>query len=169
VICPIENQENLELLLDYGRAPNHKGKVAPETAAAFGHHLEVCARCREALAGQQAVLSALDVWDAPEVSPSFDRRLYERIDRAPAWRERLTGTASNVVRLLLVWRGVPIAAAACLIVTAGIMIERREITPNPPGTQLDPAKAEQVVHELDDMDMLGNFDRSVRASANPEL
>jgi hypothetical protein len=173
VRCPIESQENLELLVDYGSAT-----VASEAGAAFGQHLEVCARCREVVAGQEAVRWALDVWEAPAVSPSFTRHLYERIERSPAWRERLGETASHLVRLLLVWRGVPIAAAACLIVTAGIMIEQsplglrlhKDRMPNAQVLQRETTQPdEQVVDELDDMEMLGNFDRSVRAGAKPEL
>jgi hypothetical protein len=160
--CPIESQENLELLLDYGA-----GRTASREAIAFQQHLESCTACREAALGQQAVQSALDLWEMPEVSASFNRRLYQRIEAGAGWRERLAGP----LRALLTWRGVPIAAAACLIVTAGIVLERQQaFVPNPqPSVAVETAQPEQVVNALDDMEMLGNFVRSVPAAGHSEL
>lgn len=158
--CPIETQENLELLLDYGTA-----RIANHDALAFEQHLKTCAACRAAVAGQQTVRSALDIWEIPEVTASFNRRLYERIEERPGWRDRFTEAMSRASHVLLVGRGVPAAAAACLIVTAGIMSyhQPKPAMPHPRAAQIETAAPEQVVHELDDMEMLRNFDRAVPA------
>ena len=147
--CPIESQENLELVLDYG-------KIAGRDAAAFEQHLETCVACREAVAGQRAVQSALDLWEAPAVSPSFNQRLYQRIERQ-GWRRWV----ELAVRPLLVWRGVPVAAAVCLLITAGIMLERPgAVMPPAPSATVETTQPDQVVNALDDMEMLGALDRS---------
>jgi hypothetical protein len=172
VRCPIESQENLELLLDFGAERQTSSK-----SGAFEQHLKTCATCREALAGQQAVRSELDMWEAPMVSPSFNRQLYERLAQEAGWRERIADAMWRPLRVLLVWRGVPVAVAACLLVTAGIVFQqpgavRQQLPaagPGPRPAQVDTVKPEQVVHALDDLEMLGNFDRSVRAAGRSEL
>jgi anti-sigma factor RsiW len=160
--CPIESQQNLELLLDYGT-----GRTASREATEFQRHLEACTACREAAAGQQTVRSALDLWETPEVSASFNRQLYQRIEQEAGWRERVV----RLLRLLLTWRGVPIAATACLIVTTGIVLEHQQaVAPNPQSAaSVETAQPEQVVNALDDMEMLGNFVRSVPAAGRSEL
>jgi hypothetical protein len=174
VRCPLESQDNLELLLDYGTA-----RWAGRDAAAFAQHLVTCSACSRAIAEQQVVRSMLDAWETPPVSASFTRRLYQRIEQGSGLRQRLAESLAGTLRLLLVWRGVPIAAAACLIITAGILLDQRtavRVAPSqPPTAQVEPTaqggmvQPDQVVHELDDMEMLGNFDRSVRAGGNSEL
>ena len=161
--CPIESGENLELVLDYGTP-----RIGKPGAAAFEQHLQTCSACSEAVAGQRTVRASLDLWEAPPVSASFDRQLYRTIERASGWRERFAETLAQGVRMLLIGRGVPIAAAACLLVTAGIWIEQRPAT-NPPSISVEGARPEQVVHALDDMEMLGNFDQSVRDGGNSKL
>jgi hypothetical protein len=171
VRCPIETQENLELLLDYGTARAGSGN------AAFEQHLETCAACRDAVVGQQAVRSALDLWVTPEVSASFNHHLYERIEQEAGWRKRVGQWMARPLGALLSWRGIPIAAAACLMVTAGVLLEQSRTglqpaqlaAPDPASIQVDKVKPEQVVNALDDLEMLGNFDSSVRAGGNSEL
>jgi hypothetical protein len=124
-------------------------------------HLTVCRECRDFVAAQQAVWSALDGWEAPAISDGFERRLYQRIETPVSWRERLV----RPLRPLLARHALPVAAAACLLITAGIVLERpRAATPvsqNP----LEISQPELVVHALDDMEMLDTFDRAVRADA----
>jgi hypothetical protein len=160
VRCPIETQENLELLLDYGTA-----RISKHDALAFEQHLRICPACCEAVAGQLKVQSALDFWEIPDVSASFNRRLYERIEQTPGWRNRLGEAMSRALHVLLVGRGVPAAAAACLVITAGIMTyhQPKPAVPKPQTVQVETAAPEQVVHALDDMEMLGNIDRAAPA------
>jgi anti-sigma factor RsiW len=159
--CPIASQENLDWLLDYGTP-----RMAAGNAAALERHLAGCAACREMVAGQQAVQSALDLWEAPEVSPAFNRQLYQRIQQQAQWRGRLW----KPFRWLVAWRGIPAAAAACLIVaglivTPRVMLERPATVSQPSAIRVDSQQPEQVVRDLDDMEMLHNFDRAVHTGA----
>jgi anti-sigma factor RsiW len=162
--CPIESQENLELLLDYG-----SGKAGGPLAGAFREHLETCAACREAVAGQRQMRAALDLFDAPEVSLSFNRQLYRRIEEPTRWSERLREVFSRPLRELLFWKGVPVAAAAAVVLVAGMLLQRPQ--PSRPGASimLEVSQPEQVLHALDDMEMLDTFDQAVPAPGRPQL
>jgi anti-sigma-K factor RskA len=164
--CPIETQENLELLLDYGSI---KGKAAGPLAGWFREHLETCMACRDAVAGQRQVHAALDLWEAPEVSLSFNRQLYQRIEEPRSWSERLREAVAGSLRGLLLWRGVPVAAAAGLVLVAGILFQRPQPVNPRENTAVDAAQPEQVVHALDDMEMLGAFIQSVPPPAKSQL
>ena len=152
--CPIASGENLELLLDYGTP-----RIAARDAAALEDHLANCAACREMVTGRQTVDSALDLWEAPEVSPAFNRQLYQRIQQPARWGDRLL----EPCRWLLAGRGIPAAAAACLIVTVIVLERPARVAPQPPVIQQDSQKPEQVVRDLDDMEMLHNFDRAIHS------
>lgn len=160
VRCPIATQEKLEWLLDYGTS-----RMAAGDAAALERHLTTCAACREMVQGQRAVQSALDLWEGPEVSPVFNRQLYQRIQNETSWRDRLW----EPFRWLMTWRGIPAAAAGCLIVAALIvtprmMLQRPVSAPEQPQLiHVDSQQPEQVVRDLDDMEMLHNFDRAVHS------
>ena len=69
--CPIESQENADLLLSYSAR-----RLNPEATAILEAHMEICPTCREFRDGQRALWEALDQWEARPVSPDFDRRLY---------------------------------------------------------------------------------------------
>lgn len=161
--CPIETQENLELLLDYGSSRDH---AAGPLTGAFREHLESCTACREAVAGQQEVQAALDIWEAPEVSLSFNRQLYQQIEEPVKWSERLRDAFSG--RLLL-WRGVPVAAAAGLVLVAGMLLQHPRRSQPADSIALDAAQPEQVVHALDDMEMLDTFDQAVPAPGRSRI
>jgi hypothetical protein len=125
-------------------------------------HLSTCSACREFVAEQQAVWAALDEWEAPAISTEFDRSLYRRIETRTSWWQRLV----RPLRPLLIRHVLPVSAAACLLITVGIVLERpRAGTPTPQNTQLEISHPELVVHALDEMEMLDNFDRAVRADA----
>jgi hypothetical protein len=115
--------------------------------------------------GRRAVHSALDLWEAPAVSPVFNRQLYQRIQNETSWRDRLW----EPFRWLAAWRGIPAAAAGCLIVAAMIVTprmlpERPASAPEQPQViHVDSQQPEQVVRDLDDMEMLHNFDRAVHS------
>ena len=73
--CPIESQENAELLLSYSAR-----RLNPESTAILEAHMELCPACREFRDSQKALWEALDQWEARPVSPDFDRRLYRKIE-----------------------------------------------------------------------------------------
>ena len=158
--CPMEARQGSELLLEYTG-----GRLEARAARALEAHLESCARCREFAQNQTAVWQALEAWEAEPVSMDFDRRLFARIEQAPAsWWARLTGQMMH--------HAVPVAAAGVMIL-AGLMLERTAVTPVAPpqeSAQVDVLGPEQVQSALDDMEMLRDFNHLVRAdSAEPRM
>jgi hypothetical protein len=157
--CPLENPETADLLLEYCAR-----NISPENSAILERHIAVCPACRNFAEGQRAVWEALDSWEAAPVSADFDRRLYARIENDHSWRERVW----RVFRPLFAYRGIPAAAAACLLLTAGILIDRSghpvQAPPATPETAVIEVQPEQVERALDAMDVLSEFNRK----ANPE-
>ena len=156
--CPIESREP-EILLAHGSGTLDAGR-----AAELREHLAVCRACRELAAGQQAVWQTLDTWEAPPVSPDFDRRLYSRIDNGVSWWERVT----RPLRPLFARQGLPLAAAACLMIAIGVVVERpaRVAPVQPPeSAQVEAVSPDQVERALDDMEMLREFNHLVRPEA----
>jgi anti-sigma factor RsiW len=162
--CPIETQESADQLLAYTAR-----RLEPEAAAVFERHMESCAACRQFAQAQQAVWSALDAWEAMPVSVDFNRRLYRRIEEQGSWWQRLT----RPLRPVLVRQGLPAAAAACLLVTAGILIERPGSTPSESQSAqieaVQAVQADQVEDALEDMELLREFHSTVRADASRTL
>jgi len=147
--CPIEAQENAELLLSYSAR-----RLNPESTAILEAHMELCPACREFRDGQKALWEALDQWEARPVSPDFDRRLYRKIEEQEklGWWSRALGS----LRPMFMRPALPLAATACLVLVAGFIIDGPvRISP---GT--DPqirGEVEQVERTLDDLDMLRQF------------
>jgi anti-sigma factor RsiW len=157
--CPIETRDTAELLLAYCTR-----KLDAESTATLERHMEICPACREFASGQRAVWEALDAWEAAPVTLDFDRRLYRRIDREVSWWHMLM----RPLRPALVRQGLPIAAAACLLVMAGVLLERPARTPptaQPKSAQVETMQPDQVDHALDAMHMLGEFSYRVRGDA----
>jgi len=155
--CPIETPEGMERLLDFST-----GLSTAADAAALKQHLELCPACLEVVTGHQAVGAALETWEAPPVSPDFNRRLYRRIETEVSWFDRLL----RPVRPLLAWRALPVGAAACLLVIIGIaMRQTGSVTPAPANAPIEIAQPEQVVHALDVMEMLDTLDTTGHADA----
>ncbi|HUI58565.1 MAG TPA: zf-HC2 domain-containing protein [Bryobacteraceae bacterium] len=162
--CPRETRENAGWLLDYT-----SGRLDAEAAAALEKHMEDCPACREFVSGQQAVWKALDAWEASPVSMDFDRRLHQRIEQHVSWWERLT----RPLRPLVPHHAMPMAAAAGVLILAGVLLERPAVTPTAPrqeSAKVEALRPDQVEHALDDMEMLGQFNRLVRPdTAEPKM
>ena len=130
--------------------------IAPEsgtrrTTAALEQHLEVCAACRELVAGQQAVWSALDEWQAPAASADFNRKLFARIEQEVSLWDRLL----QPFRPLWIRLTIPVAAAACVAIMVGLDAGS---SPRPAAAgPVELAQPEQIEHALDDMQMLHDF------------
>jgi anti-sigma factor RsiW len=140
--CPIENGGNAEALLAYCSR-----KLEAENAALLERHIEVCPACREFVEGQRAVWAALESWEAAPVSADFDRRLF---------------------RPLLFRQGVPVAAAAGLLLVATALIQRPVYVP--PGSAQVVVRPEQAEHALQDMEMMREFNRLISPdSAEPTM
>src|SRR6266481_1708968 len=112
--CPIETQENAELLLSYSAR-----RLNPESTSILEAHMELCPACREFRDGQRALWEALDQWEARPVSPDFDRRLYRKIEEQEqlTWWARIFGP----MRPVFLRPAVPLAATACLVLLAGFI------------------------------------------------
>jgi len=90
----MECRENTELLPRYAA-----GELDAESRVRFERHTEACAPCRGAAERQRTLWEALDVWEAPAVSPDFDQRLALRIERdllAPHLRGVVEGASSKI-------------------------------------------------------------------------
>ncbi|HZT32574.1 MAG TPA: zf-HC2 domain-containing protein [Bryobacteraceae bacterium] len=150
--CPIETEEHAETLLAYCA-----NRLDPAQAAALERHMRSCAACRSFQEAQQTVWEALDTWEAPPVPADFDRRLYQRIEaEGYTWWQRLF----QPFRPVLLRQGLPLAAAACLLVMAGIIAQRpgeRRPAPAPPAVRVESVQAEQVERTLDDLELLHQF------------
>ena len=154
--CPMETGEVAGLLAYSSR------KLSPATTALLERHVGSCSACREFVAGQQGVWQALDGWEAPAIAVDFDRRLYQRIEQEASWLDRLM----RPLRPLLLRKEMPIAAAACLVIAAGLIAERPgAVMPSATSAQVETLQPEQVEHAFDDLQMLSEFSYAVRSDA----
>jgi anti-sigma factor RsiW len=150
--CPIETQENAELLLSYSAR-----RLDPESTAILEAHMKLCPACREFRDGQRVLWEALDQWEARPVSPDFDRRLYRRIEEQEqmSWWSRIFGP----LRPMFLRPALPLAATACLVLVAGFIgVDPGRIAPTAAVDNPQVREVEQVEKALDDLDMLRQFD-----------
>lgn len=122
------------------------GEVRPDLQS----HLAGCEECRHALADRRAVWNALDVWEAPPVSPNFDTRLWREIEAQPPL------TLGARLRQGFAWNSRPLMplAAACLtvVLAVGVSMSWRSGSGSP--ARPEKVDMEQVEKTLDDMDLL---------------
>jgi len=156
--CPLETTENVELLLAFS-----SGELSGERAAVLQAHVENCAACREFVSGQTAVWDSLDLWEAPPVSMDFDRRLYQRIEGQSSWWDRFV----LPFRALLLHRGLPVAAAAALVITAGLLLDRPSAAPVAPLRQSAQVEMQpdQVQSALEQVETLQQFSHLLRSES----
>jgi hypothetical protein len=162
--CPIETQENAELLLAYCSR-----SLDAERTAMLQEHMRDCQSCREFAGRQKAVWEALDTWEAAPVSPDFDRRLYRRIDQEVSWWDVLM----RPFRPLLFRQGLPIAATAAVVLVAGLLFQHPaniQRSAAPESAQVEAMPPDQVEHALDEMETMREFNRLVRPdSTEPKM
>ena len=160
--CPIETQENAELLLSYSAR-----RLNPESAAILEAHMEVCPACREFRDGQRALWEALDQWEARPISADFNRRLYRRIEEQQrlGWWARIFGPA----RPLFLRPALPLAATACLVLVAGFVIDNPGRVAAPaPADNAQVREVEQLEQTLQDVEMLRQLNWITPASEEGE-
>jgi len=163
--CPFESQEGSALLLAYSSR-----KLDAQAVAPLEQHLESCAVCRDFVRGQSAVWNALDLWEAAPVSADFDRRLYQRIEQQVSWWDMLVGPFRPAIRHAL-----PLAAAAGVVIMAGILLDRPSAAPavaDTYGAQVEVLQPDQVEHALAEVEMLDQFNHLMRsdpADSNPKM
>ncbi len=150
--CGLKEQERAEILLAAGAGLDHLG----ETAAA---HLRQCESCSETFAQQSALWNHLDSWTVPEVSSSFNRQLYAKIDASMAepWLDRV----ARQIAWFFAQPSLAIGVAA-LVIVAGFTLDhsRSNLQPrnNSASHRVSTSEAEQVEKTLDDLEMLRQFD-----------
>jgi anti-sigma factor RsiW len=146
--CPMQDR-NPDLLVDYAA-----GELDSETARALEQHLANCAACHSIAVDQTAVWKALDAWEAPPVSPDFDRRLYRKIDAGVrfSWWERLT----RPFRPMPLRQALPLTASAGLLLMA-CLLSQHPSPIAPVARQGEVVRANQVETTLDDLDLLRQF------------
>jgi hypothetical protein len=138
----------------------HAGTLDPHAAAALEWHLKACPVCRPLSAAQQAVWSALDIWQPLPISPDFDQKLFQRIDAEERlrWWQRL-----SLPRLS--WRpSVSLAGASAALLVAFLLRTPASVPTSPAPAQAK-FQIEQVERALDDMDMLEQI--GVETARNP--
>jgi len=155
----METQESSAELLAYC-----SGRLDSEMAAPLVRHLETCAACRQFVDDQSAVWQALDVWEPEPVSADFDRRLYQRIEQQVSWWDLLL----RPFRPLVWHQGVSIAAAAGVLIMAGVLLDQKAVVaPNPSqeSAQIEALQPDQVEHAIDEVEMLNQFNHLMRTES----
>jgi anti-sigma factor RsiW len=150
--CLAKNDENLDRLLAYSA-----GKLDMESTLTVERHLRVCPECAEFYAAQRGVWNALDAWEVPAVSEGFDRRLFERIEKASAapWYLRWV----DALRPLVAQPALPLALATLVVATGFLLDHPSSVrTPSRAPAIATAADAEQIERTLDDLEMLRQFD-----------
>jgi len=161
--CPIRTEETAEILLAYTAR-----RLDPVKTAILESHMDVCPQCAEFRTRQELVWQALDAWDAPAVTPDFNRRLYQRIDAEAAapWYTRLFTTP------WVMWKpAIPLAAAGLLVAAAFVWDHPVSVsTPSAPtAIRVSVTEAEQVENALDDLQLLRQLDSSTTASPSETM
>ena len=155
--CPMENRES-DLLLAYCA-----GRLDITRSVEIEEHVKTCAACREFAERQQAVWKALDAWEAAPVSADFNRRLYARIDQDVSWWDLIL----RPFRPLTMRHGLPIAAAAGVVIMASFLLERP--AGMPPGAvpqtsaNIESVAPDQAEQTLSEMEMMRELNRLVHS------
>src|SRR5207247_2402678 len=91
------------------------------------------------------------------VSADFDRRLYRRIEQDLSWWGRLAGP----LRPILFRQGLPITAAAALLIVASVLLERPAgVPPAQPEAVAAEDQAEQALKEMETIRELSGIVRT---------
>ncbi len=125
-------------------------------------HLAACADCHARLEGFRSVSVALDVWEAPEVSPWFNARLWRRIAEAEAVRWNWRTILGAVLRPSYV------AALSVVMVVGSIAVwQQPQVRKAPAPTVSQPASVDDVLRVAEDYELLSNFDALAELQKDP--
>jgi anti-sigma factor RsiW len=117
--------------------------------AVFEQHLRACADCRDELTAMRAVRADLLTWSPPE--PDFAFRIIKEPRAAYAMNDPRTAQAANVLRPAVPsWRAwftpaAGFAAAAVLVLAAGVGLARVEVRKDADGWTLRTGAAPSIV------------------------
>lgn len=144
--------------MDCGRVRENLADLllAPESVTAEARaHVDSCAECGQELRELEATMAALDLWEAPEVSPYFDGkmavRLREEREAAPAgWLERMRQRLMFGNHMSL--RPALAAALAVMVAVGGGMYVGFSGQPGQPAHPAPMASASPVIQDLQSLD-----------------
>ena len=138
---------NCEQIVDEIIAQSGGRALTPDVES----HLRSCQACSKVRLEQQALWRHMDAWEAPEVSPGFDRRLDARIGRR---------TAAPWVWLFRPLQPAFSAALACMLLIATVVVENgRHVQPPVETVAVGQAEdVKQIETALDDIRMLNEFE-----------
>jgi anti-sigma factor RsiW len=160
--CPMEAEGSAELLLEYTA-----GKLNAGDREQMAQHIASCPACGAFAGAQQTVWQALEDWEPAEISLDFDRRLYARIEQDVPWWTRWMRSLNP-----LFCHSVPIAAAAGVVIVAGLLLNRPAAVPAAPvpeSAQIESLQADQLQSALDDMETLREFNHLVPGNTAPKM
>jgi hypothetical protein len=151
MICPLRGDEKIDLLLDYSA-----GRLGRDKAALLERHMDSCAACAAFRIEQTELWNALDAWQPEPVSPSFNRRLWQRIDaiQAAPWHWRL----ADALRFGAWKPAFPLTAAAVIIAAGFVLDHNGTVQPPRATSSAAVSEADQVERTLDDIQLLRQFD-----------
>lgn len=134
-----------DLLLDYCAHALDAGAADGVEA-----HLAACPACKSWTEAHMRTWTLLDEWQAPPISPDFERKLRERIaieEPAPWWKAVWQSFAARPLKPALS------AALVGLLLLAGFLLVRpKPAPPVHPGQEA--MDADRLEKALDDVDML---------------
>ena len=129
-------------------------------------HLAVCSDCHARLEGFRSVSVALEAWEAPEVSPWFNARLWRRIAESEAFRWNWRTILGAVLRPSYV------AALGVMLVVGSLAVwQEPQILKAPAQVASQPAQAPTRVDDVwrvaKDYELLSNFDVLAELQKDP--
>ena len=128
--CPTQNGKDPDVLLRYCA-----GQMDAAESVTVRVHLGDCRTCREWVEAQQNLWSTLDALDEVEISPDFNRRLYQRLDAENREPVALQWARMFAARWLpFSWKPVIPVAAACVMLIAVLLMRATGATSSNPTT-----------------------------------
>jgi hypothetical protein len=153
-------RENAEVLLAW-----LDRRLAASEAARIEWHAERCPDCRSVLEAQRAVWSALDHWEPEAAASSFNRKLYQAIDRdrARPWWDR---ALDPILRPALPLRWTSAGPAAAAVLVAGILLVSPGFDTTAAPDENATLDAEQIETVLGDLEVLRTLELELRAESD---
>lgn len=133
------------------------GTLAPAETQALERHAASCESCRKLIDGQRAMWSTLDEWEAPELTPDFNRNLHAAV--AEESRRSFWSRLAEIAAAYLTPRNVLVPAGALAAVVMGVMLTRPVAPVVEQKAGLDEVK--QIERTLDDLDVLTTLDTAL--------
>ncbi len=150
--CPSQNGKEPDVLLRYCA-----GQTTAAEAVALRVHLGDCRACREWVDAQQNLWSELEACDELEISPDFNRRLYQRLEAENSEPAALQWARMFTARWTpFSWKPVIPVAAACVMLIAVLWMRepRAFVQPDENKIRVENVDLDQVERTLEDLDML---------------